>query len=125
VVKRGAITGLSGKCVDVRSGNRAEGTPIDLFPCNATAAQEWIVGADGSLRALGKCMTAPPGGTAAELRSCNGSPQQQWNPQLDRSLVNAASGRCLELPGGKTDDFTILAVATCTGSPAQQWKLPA
>ena len=35
----GPITGLAGKCVDVKSSNSANGTPIQLYTCNGTGAQ--------------------------------------------------------------------------------------
>ncbi|MGH3994788.1 MAG: ricin-type beta-trefoil lectin domain protein, partial [Pseudonocardiaceae bacterium] len=52
----GRITGLAGKCVDVRGSGTADGTAVQLYTCNGTAAQTWTVASDGTLRALGKCM---------------------------------------------------------------------
>jgi hypothetical protein len=71
-------------------------------------------------------MTAPAPGSDAtvQLRACVADPPQQWNPQLDGSLLSVQAARCLELPGSDTDDFTLLSTATCTGSPNQQWRLP-
>ncbi|NUK13674.1 ricin-type beta-trefoil lectin domain protein, partial [Streptomyces lunaelactis] len=59
-----AITGLGGKCVDVAGANSANGTPVQLYDCNSTAAQQWSVGTDGTIRALGKCLDVTSGGTA-------------------------------------------------------------
>ncbi len=50
----GPITGLAGKCVDVAGGAVANGTAVQLYDCNGTAAQQWTVGADGTIRALGE-----------------------------------------------------------------------
>uniref|UniRef100_UPI003B63C1AC ricin-type beta-trefoil lectin domain protein n=1 Tax=Streptomyces sp. NRRL S-325 TaxID=1463899 RepID=UPI003B63C1AC len=50
----GPITGLAGKCVDVAGGAVANGTAVQLYDCNGTAAQQWTVGADGTIRALGR-----------------------------------------------------------------------
>ncbi|MEE1775785.1 ricin-type beta-trefoil lectin domain protein, partial [Streptomyces sp. JV181] len=60
----GPITGLAGKCVDVAGGAVANGTAVQLYDCNGTAAQQWTVGADGTIRALGKCLDVASGGTA-------------------------------------------------------------
>ncbi|MGW1807820.1 ricin-type beta-trefoil lectin domain protein, partial [Streptomyces sp. NPDC002078] len=40
----GAITGLAGKCLDVAGANSADGTPVQLYDCNGTNAQQWTVG---------------------------------------------------------------------------------
>ncbi|MEV6118438.1 ricin-type beta-trefoil lectin domain protein, partial [Streptomyces sp. NPDC052109] len=37
----GAITGLAGKCLDVAGANSADGTPVQLYDCNGTNAQQW------------------------------------------------------------------------------------
>ncbi|MGW2356139.1 chitinase, partial [Streptomyces phaeofaciens] len=34
----GQITGLGGKCVDVAGANSANGTAVQLYDCNGTAA---------------------------------------------------------------------------------------
>ncbi|WP_307853746.1 family 16 glycosylhydrolase [Streptomyces tagetis] len=78
----GAIRGLAGKCVDVAAANSANGTPVQLYDCNGTAAQQWAVGSDGTIRALGKCLDVASGGTAdgtpVQLWDCNGSAAQRW-----------------------------------------------
>ena len=52
----GRSRGLGGKCVDVAGANSANGTAVQLYDCNGTAAQQWTVGSDGTIRALGKCL---------------------------------------------------------------------
>jgi DNA-directed RNA polymerase specialized sigma24 family protein len=127
VVKRGRITGLGGKCLDVRSGSSADGAPVNLAACDSgNGGQQWTIGADGSVRALGRCLTAPQPGTDAtvQLRPCTSEPPQQWNPQIDGTLISVSTNRCLELPGSETDTFTLLDMASCSGAANQQWKLP-
>ncbi|MDX2595516.1 RICIN domain-containing protein [Streptomyces sp. WI03-4A] len=36
-------TGLAGKCLDVAGANSADGTPVQLYDCNGTAAQRFQV----------------------------------------------------------------------------------
>ncbi len=73
----GPIVGIASKCVDVRAANTANGTPVQLYTCNGTAAQQWTVGTDQTLRALGKCMDVTGAGTAngtkVQLYTCNGT----------------------------------------------------
>ena len=47
----GQITGLAGKCVDVAGANSADGTTVQLYDCNGTAAQQWSRPGDGTIRA--------------------------------------------------------------------------
>src|SRR5437867_2250831 len=72
----GAIIGFAGKCLDVVGANSADGTPVQLYDCNGTAAQQWTVGSDGTIRALGKCLDVTGNSTAdgakAQLWSCAG-----------------------------------------------------
>src|SRR6185295_6290723 len=65
----GPITGLGGKCVDVAGAATANGTAIQLYDCNGTAAQRWTVGNDdGSIRALGKCLDVTAASTVSGAR---------------------------------------------------------
>ncbi len=67
--RTGQITGIAGKCVDVAGANSANGTAVQLWTCNGTNAQQWTVGTDGTLRALGKCMDC---GTASAVPTSSG-----------------------------------------------------
>jgi glucosylceramidase len=125
----GAITGFGGKCVDVAGANSANGTAVQLYDCNGTAAQSWTVAADGTLQALGKCMDLAGGGTAngtqVQLYDCNGTGAQQWQPQSGGALVNPQSGRCLDATGVSSANGTRLQIWDCSGGANQKWTLPA
>jgi glucosylceramidase len=91
----GQITGYGGKCVDVAGANPANGTAVQLYDCNGTAAQQWTVATDGSLQTLGKCMDVTAAGTAngtqIQLYDCNGSGAQKWQHQSNGELINTYS----------------------------------
>src|SRR4051794_11683592 len=79
----GPVTGLGGKCVDVASAGSANGTAVQLYDCNGSAAQSWTVGgSDNTVRALGKCLDVTAASTAnaakIQLYDCNGTAAQQW-----------------------------------------------
>ncbi|GAA2037381.1 glycoside hydrolase family 31 protein [Catenulispora yoronensis] len=124
----GPITGNASKCVDVRASATANGTAVQLYACNATAAQQWTAIGDGSLRALGKCMDVAGGatanGTLVQLWDCNGTGAQQWVPQPDGTVRNPQSGRCLDDPNANPADGTQLQIWDCNTTAAQKWKLP-
>ncbi len=87
-------SGIPGKCVDVRDANSADGTPVQLYTCNGTAAQRWtyVPGEGGTLRALGRCLDVSGGGTAngtkVQLWQCNGTGAQRWITGPASSLIN-------------------------------------
>ncbi|MFD4033019.1 PQQ-dependent sugar dehydrogenase [Streptomyces sp. NPDC058637] len=126
--REGAVTGIGGKCVDVAGGASADGTQIQLYTCNQTAAQKWTVGTDSTLRALGKCLDVSGGGTAngtkIQLYGCNNSGAQKWAPQADGTLRNPASGKCLDAEGVSSADRTRLHLWTCGTGANQKWILP-
>jgi hypothetical protein len=125
----GPISGIGGKCVDVRAANTANGTPVQLYDCNGTNAQQWTLASDGSVRALGKCLDVTYSGTAngtpIQLWDCNGTGAQVWRVQANGALLNPQSGRCLDDPAGNTANSTQLQIWDCNGGPNQQWHPPA
>ncbi|MCP2324050.1 hypothetical protein HDA40_002557 [Hamadaea flava] len=127
VTGTGPITGIGGKCVDVAAANSANGTQVQLYTCNGTSAQQWVVGADGTIKALGKCLTVAAAGTAngtkAQIYDCDGTNAQKWN-QTGTALVNAGSGTCLDATGQSSADGTALQIWSCSGNANQQWTLP-
>jgi hypothetical protein len=127
VTGTGPITGIGGKCVDVAGASSANGTQVQLYTCNGTAAQQWVVGADGTIRALGKCLDVAAAGTTngtkVQIYDCNGTNAQSWS-QSGTALVNTGSGKCLDATGQSSADGTALQIWTCSGNANQQWVLP-
>ncbi|WP_160159231.1 ricin-type beta-trefoil lectin domain protein [Streptomyces sp. SLBN-118] len=125
----GPVTGLAGKCIDVRGANPAQGTPIQLQQCNGTPAQRVTVTWDQSLRVLGKCVDVTGGGmsdgTNIQLYPCNNTGAQRWEPTSSGGIRNPQSGLCLAVPGTTSDDGTQLQIKPCVnGSDRQKWTLP-
>ncbi|QFZ78519.1 hypothetical protein GFH48_03090 [Streptomyces fagopyri] len=125
----GQITGLGGKCVDVASASSANGTAVQLYDCNGTAAQQWTVGSDNTIRSLGKCMDLTAAGTAngtkVQLYDCNGTGAQVWQRGSGDILVNPVSGKCLDVTDKSTANGARLQIWTCAGGTNQQFHLPA
>jgi hypothetical protein len=123
-----AITGYQGLCVDVRGANTANFTPVQVYTCNGTPAQQWtVVQAGSTLHALGKCMDINGGGTAdgttVDLYDCNNTAAQVFIPQSNGSLYNPQSNKCLD-DTGFGGSGTQLQIWDCTGNSNQQWHLP-
>ncbi|MGC4997169.1 MULTISPECIES: RICIN domain-containing protein [unclassified Streptomyces] len=122
-----AIRGLAGKCADVAAANSANGTPVQLYDCNGSAAQQWTVGSDGTIRALGKCLDLKDNGTAdgtpLQLWDCAGGPNQKWVVSSANDIVNPQADKCLDVTGANPANGTRLQLWTCNGSAAQKWTV--
>jgi hypothetical protein len=123
-----AITGYQGLCVDVRGANPANFTPVQVYTCNGTPAQQWtVVQAGSTLHALGKCMDINGGGTAngtkVDLYDCNNTGAQVFIPQSNGSLYNPQSNKCLD-DTGYGGSGTQLQIWDCSGNANQKWNLP-
>ncbi|OEJ28397.1 glycosyl hydrolase [Streptomyces agglomeratus] len=126
--RTGEVKGVNSKCLDVAGGSSADGTQVQLWTCNAGAAQRWTLPGDGTLRALNKCLDVSGGGTAdgtkIQLWTCNGTGAQQWQPQPDGTVRNPRSGKCLDAEGGTWNDGTRTHLWTCHTGANQKWTLP-
>jgi beta-glucanase (GH16 family) len=121
----GQITGLAGKCVDVAGASSANGTPVQIYDCNGTAAQRWSRSGN-ALQALGKCLDVSGGSTAngalVQLWDCNSSGAQQWAISGAGDIVNIAANKCLDVSGNNPANGTRLQIWECTGGANQKWN---
>ena len=121
----GLLVGLAGRCLDVFDGLDDDGTAVQIFGCNGTPAQVWTAGADGTLRAQGKCLQTVDVGAGAprlQIKNCDGRGDQQWMITYG-VIVNPASRRCLDVLGTNPDDRTPVITADCRGGQGQNWSL--
>ena len=121
------IRGLAGKCVDVAGASSANGTPVQLYDCNSSAAQQWTVASDGSIRALGKCLDVTGNGTAdgstVQLWDCGGGANQRWVVSAAGDIVNPQANKCLDVTGNSSANGTRLQIWTCSGGANQKWTV--
>ncbi|MFE5545587.1 ThuA domain-containing protein [Streptomyces sp. NPDC056534] len=126
--RTGEVKGVGGKCLDIDNSQSADGTKVQLWTCNGTAAQRWTVSADATVKALGKCLDVSGGGSAdgtkVQLWTCNGTGAQKWEPQAGGTVRNPQSGKCLDASGGVWNDGTAVHLWTCHTGPNQKWTLP-
>ena len=118
--------GDSGRCIDVAGDDTAgTGAPVQLWGCLGVADQRWTVGADGTIRTMGKCMDVEGYGTAdfakVHLWDCHGGVNQQWQVRADGSILNPVSGRCLDDDAGNLADGVQLQLHRCNGEWPQVW----
>ncbi|UXY32704.1 RICIN domain-containing protein [Streptomyces sp. HUAS TT20] len=127
------VEAAKGKCLDVQGGNTANGTPVQIYTCNNSTAQEWKLWGsyDGGYALFNakaaKCLDVKSGnnanGTKIQVWSCNGSRPQQWQFDIRAAgeLRNAATDKCLDLHTFTNGNDTQLY--TCNGSAAQQIRI--
>jgi len=119
---------LSGLCLDDNGAGTTNGTHIEIYTCNGTAAQQWTIESNGTIQTSGGCMDVSNGGTSngtvVQWWTCNNSGAQQWQVGANNSLINPQSGKCLDDPNSTTTTGTQLQIYTCNNTGAQNWTLP-
>jgi len=122
-----AIVGLNGRCIDVDHSNTANGTPIQLWDCNGSAAQSWTFHGDGTLRAFGKCMDVTWGstenGALIQLHDCNGNAAQRFVLSGAGDLVNPQANKCIDVKDWNPNNGARLQIWECAGTANQKWTL--
>jgi chitodextrinase len=127
----------SGKALDVKSAGTADGTAVDIYTVNGTAAQNWQINSNGdgtwslvnpnSGRDLDVVAAGTANGTAVDIYTANGTVAQKWqiNANSDGSvtLVNPNSGKALDVAAAGTADGTAVDIYTPNGTAAQKWTL--
>lgn len=124
-----AMTGVGGLCLDARNGASTDGTAVQVYGCNSTAAQQWTAHeATPAFSVLGKCLQASGSGTVAGtplvLWDCDNSAAEVFLPESNGTLLNPVSGLCATDPGGSLTQGTQLQLAACTASAGQVWSTP-
>ncbi|MFI7005403.1 ricin-type beta-trefoil lectin domain protein [Streptomyces sp. NPDC050145] len=122
-----AVKGLAGKCVDVQGASTANGTPVQLYDCNGTAAQQWSF-SGSQLRALGKCLDVTGASTASgaklQLWDCTGGGNQQWTYNAtSHDIVNLAANKCMDVTDNNTANSAPLQIWECSGNANQKWTM--
>jgi hypothetical protein len=128
----------SSKCVDAAAAATANGTHVQQYTCNGTAAQKWLFTATdsgyykvGTSAATGQVWddsgSSTADGSLIQLYAFGGGTNQQWQPVQESNgnyhFVNRLSGKCLDVPSASTADSVQLQQYTCNGTGAQSWKL--
>lgn len=119
------VNNMSGRCLDVPNGAPADGTQLQIWDCNPSAAQQWTFGDDGTLRSRGMCMDVAWGSTAdgavVQLAKCSGNPAQQWVLSGAGDLVNPQANKCVDVKDWNSAAGTKLVTWTCHGGSNQKW----
>ncbi|MDQ1651003.1 MAG: hypothetical protein QOI35_203 [Cryptosporangiaceae bacterium] len=126
---RGPIIASNGACVTIADGSSASSTAVVTAPCTGADSQRWSVYADGTIRALGMCLSKNGGGRGYEfgvpvlIWSCNDPDRGRWTAK-----PTAFGGMRLEpffnvcLVAGGTGQAMI--ARACFGIPNESFTMP-
>lgn len=120
------------KCLDVQGGKKDNGTPVQVYTCNGSAAQKWVLlGSEdklhlqnvNSLKCLDVAGNNTANGTVIQISSCKDSTSQTWASELRgaTSLKSVGTGKCLDLH--TFDNGNDAKLYTCNDSAAQQFDI--
>ncbi|MFE4703074.1 ricin-type beta-trefoil lectin domain protein [Streptomyces sp. NPDC056738] len=120
------------KCLDVQGGKKDNGTPVQVYTCNGSAAQKWVLlGSEdklhlqnvNSLKCLDVAGNDTANGTKIQISSCKESTSQTWASELRgaTSLKSVGTGKCLDLHS--FDNGNDAKLYTCNDSAAQQFDI--
>ncbi|MFJ3880912.1 ricin-type beta-trefoil lectin domain protein [Streptomyces sp. NPDC090077] len=122
----------AGKCLDVENSGTNDGSPVQVYWCNGTSAQQWQLFGDNdglhlrnvvSQKCLDVSNNDSANGTRIQIWTCNSSPAQTWeyNLRATTAIKNVGTGKCLDLhtyePG--YDSW----LWECNGSGPQQFDI--
>ncbi|TEB19586.1 hypothetical protein FA13DRAFT_1758099 [Coprinellus micaceus] len=108
------------KCIDVRGNVQENGTPVQIYDCNGSAAQKWVITNGGTkvrLAGTNFCLDAgstPGDGVQMKIWQCyDNLAAQQWFFTGDNRIALEGSGLCLDLPSGNEANSQVLQTWTC------------
>jgi len=115
------------KCVDVSGSGTGNGTKIQLYDCNGSAAQQFVYSAEGQLRPKHynpSCVDIK-GGSAGNnkqvhLWDCDGGDSEKWVINANGQFQTKAGNYCLDVTGGGTANGTWMLTNTCNASSNSQ-----
>nr|AAN86131.1 dimeric lectin SNAld precursor [Sambucus nigra] len=101
------IIGRDGLCVDARTG-----CDIQLWPCGSQTSQQWTFYEDGTIRSMGKCMTANGfnSGSYIMIFDCSSATEDatKWDVTIDGSIINLSSVLVMTSPSRASGTALVL-----------------
>ncbi|TFK97697.1 ricin B lectin domain-containing protein [Pterulicium gracile] len=133
------LAGNSNKCLDVRGGVVANGTPVQITTCTGAASQKWVIRrGKGQIKLSGTnfCLDAtdpnPANGTGLKIWQCyddliaqrwfyDGVTKEIW---LNNDNDEVGGGGCVDLADGNTTNGRQVQMWSCGGgNPNQKWNI--
>eukprot|EP00914_Ancora_sagittata_P001072 GHVO01002830.1.p1 GENE.GHVO01002830.1~~GHVO01002830.1.p1 ORF type:complete len:287 (-),score=7.29 GHVO01002830.1:45-905(-) len=121
--------GDTSKCIDVSGATFANGTPVEIYDCNETNAQRWVISRGSTkvqVAGTNYCLDAgstPGDGTKMKIWECyDNLSAQQWYFTDDNRISLENQGKCLDLTDGSKANGNTLQIWSCgDGNAYQVW----
>jgi hypothetical protein len=119
------------KCLDVKGGVLANGTPVQIYDCNGSPAQQWFIKIGSTkikLAGTDFCLdagTSPANGVQLKIWQCyDNLPSQQWSYTNDHRIALENQGFCVDLENGITTNGNKVQIWKCADNDSNQiWTL--
>ncbi|KAF9041470.1 ricin B lectin domain-containing protein [Panaeolus papilionaceus] len=115
------------KCLDVRGAVYANGTPVQIYDCNNTGAQRWVIKRGSTkvqVAGTNFCLDAgssPASGVGMKIWQCyDNLAAQQWSFTTDNKIALATQGQCLDLPNGVLTNSNQVQTWQCSNNNNNQ-----
>ncbi|WP_225447486.1 RICIN domain-containing protein [Streptacidiphilus sp. PB12-B1b] len=120
-----------GKCLDVTNDATTPGSPVQLYDCNGTGAQQWQAD-NGELPnpQSGLCLNDSTATSLLDINTCTNT-RTQWfslppgagGAGPTGPVTSGITGKCLDVFDGNSVDLTPADLYDCNSTAAQQWSL--
>jgi len=119
------IKHVNGRCLDVAGGKKLNKTNIQIYQCNNSKSQKWMVTKKSEIKnIMGLCLDVAGGVNAnktnVQLYQCNGSDSQKWRRTGLR--IRNVMGKCLDVNGRSNKNGANVQLYNCNKSGAQKWN---
>ena len=118
-----------GLCLEISGGNPARGTPMRLWTCNGTAAQQLVYDRRAQTiksAAFGWCLGVsggnPTPGAPVITWDCDGTDSQRWSYDPESKVIRNALGNVLDVEWGNLSEGTPVWTWPVNYSAAQLWR---
>jgi prepilin-type N-terminal cleavage/methylation domain-containing protein len=114
-----------GLCIDAAGAGNTNGTVVQVYTCNGTAAQDWAYNSnDRTIRPTyntNLCVTNQGTDMQIVLWTCDGSAVRQWNSDTRGYFVSVSNGQCMDAEnwGGSGSKINLRG---CSNATAQIWN---
>ncbi|KAL0951942.1 hypothetical protein HGRIS_008594 [Hohenbuehelia grisea] len=126
--------GNDDKCLDVEGNVQANGTPVQIYDCNGTGAQQWVINTgDTKVQLAGTnfCLDAgsePGNAVRMKIWTCyDNLPAQAWRyDEATRQIVltqDLPEQQCLDLEEGDLENGQVQTYRCGVGNLNQVWTL--
>ncbi|BFY97302.1 hypothetical protein BsWGS_00342 [Bradybaena similaris] len=115
----------SGMCLDTLQKDENSVFDMGIFACQngGSASQVMSLSYNDQLRRETACLEgSSESGNKVSLRACSDSSKMKWiHDKKTSTIVNQASGKCLDIGNGKSGDYVI--TSACNGNQTQKWTM--